>query len=92
PLVDLPRKRERELEVLEEFVGRVVPALRSESDALSPRDARSLVHLQFRDMLARRLDSAVAAKRDAIVDDLEHVWTMFEEGAIRTEESRRSLA
>ncbi|MFM8473492.1 MAG: hypothetical protein ACKOBV_08240 [Candidatus Kapaibacterium sp.] len=92
PLVDLQRKRERELEVLEEFVGRVVPALRSESDALSPRDARSLVHLQFRDMLSRRLESAVAANRDAIVYDLEHVWTMFEEGAIRTEESRRSLA
>jgi hypothetical protein len=87
PLVDLQRKRERELDVLEEFVGHVVPALQNVGDSLSPRDARSLVLLQFRDILSRRLEAAVAANRDTIVYDLETVWTGFEEGAILDEEA-----
>lgn len=92
PLVDLQRKRERELDVLEEFVGHVVPALQSVGDSLSPRDARSLVLLQFRDILSRRLEAAVAANRDTIVYDLETVWTGFEEGAILDEEAAYRLA
>lgn len=91
PLVSLQRKRERELGVLEDFLQQLLPSLQNVHSSLSPGNARSLVQLQFRDILSRRLESAITENRDGIIYHLEHIWNTFEEGALHKEEYMRQL-
>ncbi|MFN9776524.1 MAG: hypothetical protein ACK54V_01540 [Candidatus Kapaibacterium sp.] len=81
PVVNLQRKRDRELMALQEFSSQLLPDLRMVRSTFSPRNARSLVQLQFRDALSRRLEAAIVANRDAIIYDLEQVWHRFDEAA-----------
>lgn len=91
PLVSLQRKRERELGVLEDFLQQLLTSLQKVHSSLSLGSARSLVQLQFRDILSRRIESAITANRDGIIYHLEHIWNTFEEGALHKEEYLRQL-
>lgn len=81
PLIELQRKRDIELLALQELSHQLLPDLRLVRSTFTPRNSRSLVQLQFRDALSRRLETAIVANRDAIIYDLEQVWHRFDEAA-----------
>ncbi len=81
PYDELESRRQRENTTLDSFTARLLPALNDVRNLLSPQLASSLVLLQFREQLSRRVEQAISNNRDELIRELEGVWRRLEQSS-----------